>query len=239
MKTNIILVALCVLMSSTARAQLPEAKMKSHANMMEQKLKLASFIQEIQKGNISSKRTSILYAILQNTSEVCIHQQNGAKDNQVYVHQDGHKEAVYDKNGKLVQDGINDGSYNYFHPTKQPLYHFTFDISPWIMWGQSRTDSTTVKSRIYVYMGDLEGGIRKAIKQKQKLRANWKDDGQIQALAVFMRAIEEGKADALFALFEPEAKMTDKQLIDVLTRLNSGLEKVYSVSNKALDSDKE
>ena len=47
-----------------------------------------------------------------------------------------------------------------------------------------------------------------------------------------MRAIQEGKAQTLFALFEPQAKVTDKQIVDVLTKLNRGLEIVYVVPDK-------
>jgi len=129
---------------------------------------LDPYIKRIQDRDIPSSQIFILYAILRNTHEVCIHQQNGAKDNNVYVSKDGHKEAVYGNDGKLVQDGVNDGSYNYFHPSYQPLRHFTADNSPWIMWGQSRTDNTTVNSRIYAYMGDLEGGIRRTLVQKKR-----------------------------------------------------------------------
>ena len=143
---------------------------------------------------------------------------------------DGHKEAVYDKNGNLVKDGVNDGSYNYFPRTEQPLLHFSFDISPWIMWGQSRTDNTTVKSRIYAYMGDLEGGISRTLQLEKRPTVKIQNEGQIQALAIFLRAIEEGKAESLFELFESKEKVTSKQLIDVLTRLNRGLEEVYKNS---------
>lgn len=232
MKNIIALTLAFVSIPLFADAELSKGKMKTHADMMEKELKLKPIVKQIQNGTINSNQLAILYLIIQNTAEVCIHQQNGAKENKVYLGPDGHKEAVYDKNGKLVKDGINDGSYNYYHPSKEPLCHFSFDICPWIMWGQSRTDTTTVKSRIYAYMGDLEGGIRRALAQQNKTKGNWKSDGQIQALAVFMRAIQEGKAESLFALFESDSKVTDKQLIDTLTKLNRGLEKVYSVPNK-------
>jgi hypothetical protein len=223
---------LFIALTLTAIAELPEEDKNSHLDMMTKALKLSSFINDIQTGKTSSNQTAILYEILENTHEVCIHQQNGAKENRVFVMKDGHREAVYDKNDELVQDGINDGSYNYYHPAKEPLYHFTFDISPWIMWGQSRTDSTTVKSRIYAYMGDLEGGIRRAREQQIKPAKQWKSNGQVQALAVFMRAIHEGKAENIFSLFESDTTITDEQLIDVLTCLNKGLETVYFTSDK-------
>jgi hypothetical protein len=80
-------------------------------------------------------------------------------------------------------------------------------------------------------MGDLEGGIRRALVQEDRLTRDWKSDGQIQALAIFIRAIKLGNAELLFTLFEQNTKFTDKQLIEVLTKLNKGLEKVFSVPN--------
>ncbi len=207
-----LLFALCFADRTPLMAQLPEKSRQRQIRFIEKELELGPYIRKIKSGEIAARRASILYAILQNTFEVCIHQQHGAKHNKVYVHQDGHSEAVYDEDGKLVQDGVNDGSYNYFHPSKEPLRHFTFDISPWIMLGQSGTDNTTVESRIYAYMGDLEGGIRRAASREQGGKDNWKNDGQLQALAIFVRAIEEGEAESLYALFEPDAELTDKQL---------------------------
>ncbi len=227
---RIITVILITIVPFMVFAELGEKQMSSHCKMTEKELKLAPYIQQIKSGKISTQKISILYTILQNTHEVCIHQQNGAKDNTVYLSPDGHKEAVYGKDKKLVKDGVNDGSYNYFHPTEQPLLHFSFDISPWIMWGQSRTDHTTVESRIYAYMGDLEGGINRSLQQKKRSTVKIQNEGQIQALAIFIRAIEEGKAESLFELFDSKEQITDKQLNDVLTRLNRGLEKVYENS---------
>ncbi|MCK5861863.1 MAG: hypothetical protein KAH38_05225 [Candidatus Hydrogenedentes bacterium] len=232
MKRNMVFLLVSMLIPAAVGSEFPKDKMNVCAEVMEQDLLLSPFVEQLREEAISLEHTAVLYAILKNTHEVCIHQQMDAKGNQVYLSPDGHKEAVYDKNGKLVKEGVNQGSYNYFHPTEEPLYHFSFDISPWIMWGQSRTDSTTVRSRIYAYMGDLEGGIRTAIKQKKNPEVHWKSDGQIQAIAVFIRAIKEGKAEGIFSLFEPGASVTDKQLIEVLTKLNRGLEKVYSVPDK-------
>ena len=48
--------------------------------------------------------------ILSNTYET--HQHNiGTNDNVVYLHQDGHQEAVYNSSGNLVADSVNEGSY--------------------------------------------------------------------------------------------------------------------------------
>jgi hypothetical protein len=223
--------ALVLIAPSIALSQLSGIQAMTQASIMSRQLELAPYVKLIKKGEVNPKHAAIIRSILRHTNEVCIHQQNGASANRVFVSEDGHKEAVYGEDGKLVQDGINDGSYNYYHPSEEPLRHFSFDISPWIMWGNSREDSTTVKSRIYAYMGDLEGGVRGALANKieEKNPSQWKERGQIQAVAVFMKAVAEGGAEELFTLFEPNAKVTDRRIIEVLTKLNAGLDKVYSV----------
>jgi len=80
--------------------------MKSIAKMMENGFQLKPIMVQIQNGTIDSKQLSILNAILQNTVWICIHRQNGAKKNKVYLGPDGYKKAVYEKNSKLVKDGI-------------------------------------------------------------------------------------------------------------------------------------
>ncbi len=179
------------------------------------------------KKGITEKQIAIIYAILKNTHEVRIHQQNGARENVVYVSKDGHSEVVFGKDGKRVQDGINDGSYNYYHPSLQPLLHFTYDISPWIQWGTSRQDTTTITSRIQAYMGDLEGGILRALKQQKIFRIKPSQKGQYVALAIFLQVIEQGKAEKLFQLFTPQKEITDEEFVDILQRIYQGFQKVY------------
>ncbi|BCS94997.1 hypothetical protein DSLASN_06290 [Desulfoluna limicola] len=201
--------------------------MNHQAEMMQESLQLTPFMEQIQRNEISEKQTAIIYSILQHTSEICIHRQNGAIDNQVFIHKDGHFEAVFDKHNKPVKDGVNDASFNYFHPFNKPLYHFTFDISPWIMWGQSATDNTTAASRIIAYTCDLKAGIRLALKEKQYIERQWSSDGQVQALAVFLRAINAGKAEALFDLFKSGTEVKEEQLDSILAALKTGFERIY------------
>ena len=59
----------------------------------------------------------------------------------------------------MVRDGINDGSYNYAHPENDPINHFTRDILPWIFWGYSREDPTTIEERLVAYSESLGGGL--------------------------------------------------------------------------------
>ncbi len=133
----------------------------------EKQLKLRKTIDRIEKGEIDSKKLQIIYSILQNTSEYYIHNLNGATGNKVFLHKDGHKEAVYDPDGNLVQDDINDPSYNYYGRRKDPLKHYSFDTHPWIMWGASQKDPTSQQERIYGFVkGD--GFPLKTLKSFQK-----------------------------------------------------------------------
>lgn len=190
---------------------------------------VAKYFEAIEKGDVPTEQIGIIYAILSQTNELAIHQQNGAKNNRVYLHKNGHQEVVFDENNEPVQDGINDGSYNYYHPYEQPLMHFAADTSPWIMFGQSLKDTTTVKSRIYAYMGDLENGIVRSLKQKKIAKVKITNDMQKEALAIFLNSIEKGNAEQLFELFKSENDITDKQLVDILTKLNKGFNITYHV----------
>lgn len=187
---------------------------------------------KLDSNTIPLAHQQILYAILQNTNEVAIHQMRGESENTVYVNDNG-QEAVYDKDGNLIQNGYNDGTYNYAHHEHEPLLHFLLDISPWILWGLNESDPTTMQERIYAYMGDLEGGIRRAnaslpmdpLPEDHK----WTELGQLQALALFVKAIELGEAEEIYELFEEGYTVTDEELIRVLTKLNVGFDKLYKI----------
>ena len=132
----------------------------------------------------------------------------------------------------MVKDGINDGSYNYFARVKEPLKHFYFDISPWILWGNSRKDTTSKKERIYAFVCDLEIGIRAALKQKDQLnsiqKVNWDNEGQIQALALFIFAQEKCHSKSLIELFEKDlSTLKDQDVVEVLKCIEAGLNKIY------------
>jgi TPR repeat protein len=101
----------------------------------------------------------ILHRILANTPETSQHNMNGVSGNVVYVDEEGHKEAVYDVNGLLVEDLANQGSYNYFSRRTQPLRHFVADTLPWIVWGNAEDDPTTVKERISAFLEDFRYGV--------------------------------------------------------------------------------
>tara|TARA_B100001971_G_scaffold162824_1_gene153158 strand:- start:1940 stop:2599 length:660 start_codon:yes stop_codon:yes gene_type:complete len=143
----------------------------------------------------------LIHHWLSYTQEIAIHQQRGAKGNRVYLGPEGQKEAVYDSEGKLVQDGINDGSYNYAHPYDDPINHFTKDILPWIYWGATRADPTTVEERLRAYSIDLGGGLATAQKNERKAVAI--DDlskEELASIAVFIRIIDHGSIPEVYSI---------------------------------------
>lgn len=183
------------------------------------------------KQTFSKREQVIIFLILQNTNEVAIHQMGGKTGNTVYLSADGHRESVYDKKGDLVKDGINDGSYNYNHPVKEPLLHFTKDIHPWIKWGNSRSDTTTPKKRIYAYMGDLEGGIKRSHKKRETLIKLEKtlsfSKEQKEVLNHWEKILKKEKAKTLFSYFDLSRPMNDGEIISVLTAINKGFKTAY------------
>lgn len=172
---------------------------------------------------------AMVYIMLSQTNEVSIHQMRGATGNQVFVHQDGHREAVFDKAGNAVNDGINDASYNYAHPKLDPFGHFNKDIEPWIQMGMSRADPTSPKERIYAYMGDIERGIVAA-------RDVWATSGNQTYLNdksgtkipnTWRKVMDEPEMDTIFKLINGEVAMSNEALISSLTALNKTLGEIY------------
>jgi hypothetical protein len=153
-----------------------------------------------------TKTVLIIRAILAQTGEYHSHNLNGATGNTVVLHEDGHREAVYDQKGQLVIDCANAGSYNFFHPMKQPLRHFTADILPWLRWGNCKDDPTTQDERIHSYVKDFGDGLRKVLENRKELQLDQslpiEDESQTQALAFFEAAIHVAHDDSVFDFFE-------------------------------------
>jgi hypothetical protein len=76
----------------------------------------------------------------------------------VYVRDEG-QEAVFvfdvdengndiDGTGKLVKNCLNQGSFNYYHYSEQPLGHFSADILPWFVWGSCKSEPNSLSQLI-------------------------------------------------------------------------------------------
>lgn len=202
-------------------------------------LRLGEVVGRINEREIPLEHQQIIYEILSHTSESAIHQMRGETENKVYFKDTG-EEVVFDKDGNRVENGYNDGSYNYAHYKDEPLLHFVMDISPWIMLGISETDPTDPKERIYAYMGDLEGGIFRAHEARpfEPLPEShqWDRVGQLPALGAFAKAIEQGGAEEIYDLFDQDEEISDEQIIRVLTKLNRGFDLVYGVETEEKDT---
>lgn len=187
--------------------------------------------QSIQSGTADKRRIAIIESILKNTHENFVHKLHGAEGNMVFVHKDGHEEYVFDGAKQLVKDGMNDGSYNHFAVKDEPLKHFTFDMNPWIMWGNSKGDPSAVKERVRAYVEDVEGGIHRSFEHKETIKEadlSTMDEGDRRALAMFMVAIENGGAGAIYDFYAPSKKdLTKDDIVSALTKLNEGFLKVY------------
>lgn len=100
------------------------------------------------------------FFILKNTSEYYQHNMLGDTDNIVFLHPNGHEEIVVNEEGIPIVDGMNSASYNFCHPIKDPICHFTKDTYPWIKWGNSENDPTTIKQRRQAFFKDYLNGVK-------------------------------------------------------------------------------
>ena len=185
---------------------------------------------KIQSGEIAPEKLAPIFSVLSETAEVFVHRQRGAEKNQIFVSTDGHREAVYGADGKLVTDGINDGTYNYFPRQSDPMRHFFYDMHPWIIWGFSAKDPTTIKERIFAYVSDLESGVAKVASSSGKAKIKPADlkTGEIEAYAIFLHIITEAQAEEFFTLLDGSQKLDDAGRVRLLRKLESGFQKVYS-----------
>ena len=72
--------------------------------------------------------------------------------NRKYISPDGHHEAVYYSNGKLNNTPEDIGTYNVFssggNAIERYLGHGIWDVLPYMLWGNSPEDNTTIVDRI-------------------------------------------------------------------------------------------
>lgn len=107
---------------------------------------------------IPEENLSAIHYILKHTYENNIHKMRGEEDNKVYTKESG-EEAVFDKEGNLVANDWNKGSFNY-GSYSEPINKFKVDIWPWLVWGNTREDPTSFDERFYYYIMDLDRGIQ-------------------------------------------------------------------------------
>lgn len=84
-------------------------------------------------------------------ASVCHQFTSKDKSNSKWVSKDGRLEAIFDKYGKLVTDPSDYGTFNFADPNHDPLGHFMKDVLPWLAYGNSPEDSTTVAQRFNAF----------------------------------------------------------------------------------------
>ena len=165
MKKNFILITLMLLLISNIFAEKNIISVfKDSKNTIDLKKYLEDGLKELNidiTKEISKENISIINYILKFVYENNIHKMRNENDNVVYTKETG-EEAVFNKNGDLVTNDWNKGSFNY-GKYEQPINKFLLDIWPWLVWGNTKNDPTTFDERFYYYCMDLNPGIQKYI----------------------------------------------------------------------------
>ena len=165
MKKNFILIALTLLLISNVFAEKNIISVfKDSKNTIDLKKYLEDGLKELNidiTKEIPKENISIINYILKFVYENNIHKMRNENDNVVYTKKTG-EEAVFNKNGDLVTNDWNRGSFNY-GKYEQPINKFLLDIWPWLVWGNTKNDPTTFDERFYYYCIDLNPGIQKYI----------------------------------------------------------------------------
>jgi len=79
------------------------------------------------------------------------------KSNIKYVSSDGHKEFIVNSQNDIVDDPRDVGTYNFVPSNKNGIIgkigHAAYDVIPWIVYGNSVDDTTTIFDRVGALMG--------------------------------------------------------------------------------------
>ena len=166
MKKKFILITLMLLLISNVFAEKNIISVfKDSKNTIDLKKYLEDGLKELNidiTKEIPKENISIINYILKFVYENNIHKMRNENDNVVYTKETG-EEAVFNKNGNLVTNDWNQGSFNY-GKYEQPINKFLLDIWPWLVWGNTKNDPTTFDERFYYYYCmDLNPGIQKYI----------------------------------------------------------------------------
>lgn len=182
----------------------------------------------IKNNKIPQEKLIAIYVTLKNTPEQYSHQMNGEVDNQIHYHPVGY-EVVTDKNDKVIEEGPNRGSYNFYNFYENPLKHYLLDIEPWIRLGNYKEDPTTIEQRITAFLMDIQIGMKKylELKVKNKLPKDIKfTNRQIEVLALFVSFEEISNTN----LFESLSKGSTKDIVENLKKLPKGFNTIYNKS---------
>lgn len=76
------------------------------------------------------------------------HQLHDQFGNRKLVSPDGLSEAVFDSKGRLIDEPLNAGTYNYFSALEHPFWHGVVDVTPYLIMGNGEGDSSTLRERM-------------------------------------------------------------------------------------------
>ena len=80
------------------------------------------------------------------------HQFSSKDNNNVkYVSDDG-REIVYDEQGVVITDPRDIGTYNFCTHEENSVFHGMLDVLPWLVWGNSEEDTTSIIDRLFVFL---------------------------------------------------------------------------------------
>ena len=181
--------------------------------------------------NVTDAEKKIIYYILQNITELNRHRMRGEEGNTVYYKENDGAEVVFDKDGNLVTNSYNKGSYNYYIATEDPIKHFLYDSLPHLALGNAREDPTSILERTFYFSLDLDRAIQIYI-------FNHDDFLELEIDSDFTEAEEKIFAYFWYLLFNPslELNLADKNEItklkkdgDYYYRYYYGVQKILNV----------
>ena len=82
--------------------------------------------------------------------------------NSKWISPDGHREVVFTGKGAnqhITKDPIDAGTYNFYDPQKHPIGHTLVDALPYVFWGNTANDPTTMYGRLSTSFEKLMEGI--------------------------------------------------------------------------------
>ena len=198
----------------TACAVVPQNRLSKFAKDMDDRFALPTYSAEFLQDQDSKAIAAFIYTVLFNTSELNTHRMNGETGNQVYIHEKG-AEVVFDKNGVIVKKCENMGSFNYAHPHKQPLGHFSVDSLPWLIWGNCHEDTTTLEQRVYAYIEDLEVGLNTSRENNVGYYLpegfDFSQPGQSLAVAFFIAALDDSRYNLIEFIMSGQSNNDKRQ----------------------------
>jgi hypothetical protein len=181
---------------------------------------------EIRSGKISKEELDHVYFVLKNTRDNFVHKMNGELDNQIYINRALGYKVIKDKNGNILKNHPNMGTYDFYDSENEPLLHFKMDADSWIKYGRYKEDYSTKTQRLEAYIKDLQDGVNRFIELKKsgkKLMIDGYNENQSWTLAFFIAAEREAQSK----LFKKTSELKKDEVSQEIKKLCEQLKKIY------------